>query len=326
MAVFPPTLAAPIAISSYSIQDAVISGYGGWAHTFSGTITPVRSFTNGIGGPPGVVANYDNGSGTLNDGIIGTGPSNTELFVSGDSVDGGGPIKPVITLKLTKQAMVQTIRISGGDFDFNLFPGQITAVTAVINGQSAAVTTTSSGFVNFLGVGVDDIVDLTSTPLASLTTDTVILRDFVFNPITFNQFTITELAVDGLTEVPPTIVDIDVKPQNDQNAVCLGQDSKVWVAVLSSSTFDAQKVEQSSLTFGRTGNEQSLVRCKSFVDVNGDNLADLQCQFSIPAAGLVLGDTAAILKGTVGTGPTATHIIGSDDVNVQASSGGAKCN
>jgi hypothetical protein len=325
VSVFAPAFAAPVAITSYSIGDAVMSGYGGWQHAFTGTITPIRNFTNGIGGPPGVVANYDNGSGTLNDGIVGTSPLTTELFVSGDNVDGGGPIKPVITLTLAKQAMVRTIKISGGDFDFNLFPGQITGVTAVINGQSVAVNTTSSGLVNFLGIGVDDIVDLTNTPLSSLSTDTVVLKDFIFNPITFNQFSITELTVDGLTEQPPNVVDIDVKPQNNQNTVCLNSDSKVWVALLSSSTFDARKVDPSSLTFGRTGKEQSLVRCKSFIDVNGDNLADLECQFFVPATGLALGDSVAILNGSIGTGPTATHIIGSDDVNVVVSSHGAMC-
>jgi len=302
-----------------------MSGYGGWQHTFTGNIAPIRNFTNGIGGPPGVVANYDNGSGTLNDGIVGTSPLATELFVSGDNVDGGAPIKPVITLKLAKQAMVRTITISGGTFDYNLFPGQITGVTVVINGQSVDVNTTPSGFVNFFGIGVDDIVELANTPLSSLTTDTVVLKSFIFNPITYNQFSITELTVDGLTEQPPTSVDIDVRPQNDQNTVCLNLDSKVWVAVLSSSTVDARKVDPSSLTFGETGKEQSLVRCKSFIDVNGDNLADLECQFSVPATGLVLGDSLAILNGSIGTGPTATHIIGSDDVNIVVSSHGARC-
>jgi hypothetical protein len=64
-----PAFAEPIKVISYSIEDAVTSGFGGWAHIHSGTITPVRDFTNGTGGPAGVVANYDDGSGTLNDDL-----------------------------------------------------------------------------------------------------------------------------------------------------------------------------------------------------------------------------------------------------------------
>jgi len=85
LAISVPSFAAPIAITSYGIQDATMSGYGGWMHTFTGTITPVRAFTNGPGGPPGTVANYTNGSGTLNDGELSSSPFSTQLFVSGTS-------------------------------------------------------------------------------------------------------------------------------------------------------------------------------------------------------------------------------------------------
>src|SRR5206468_9132533 len=160
--------------------------------------------------------------------------------------------------------------ISGGEMDFNLFPGQITGVTVEINGQQVAVNTIPSRRIMFLGTAVDDIIDLGGTSLDSQLADTVVLRNFVFNPITVNQFSISELTVDGVTEQPPVVVRIDVKPQNAQNNICIGPDSSVLVAILSSLSFDARNVDVESLTFGRTGNEHSLVRCKTPDDANGD--------------------------------------------------------
>jgi hypothetical protein len=116
-----------------------------------------------------------------------------------------------------------------------------------------------------------------------------------------------------------------VKPSNTKNRICLSPDGNVRVAVLSSPTFNALTVNPSSLTFGRTGNEASLVRCKAPADVNHDGRDDLQCIFSISATDLVLGDTSAVLKGTTGTGATAQPIIGTDTVNVLALSSKEKC-
>jgi hypothetical protein len=56
-------------------------------------------------------------------------------------------------------------------------------------------------------------------------------------------------------------VGIDVTPKTAHDIICVDPDSGVWVAVLSSPAFDARTVEPSSLTFGRTGDEQSLVGC-----------------------------------------------------------------
>lgn len=63
-----------ITIESYDVFDTNISGYGGWSHVYNGDITPI---TGGY--------NYTNGSGTLNDGIIGTNHLNTHLFSSFDN-------------------------------------------------------------------------------------------------------------------------------------------------------------------------------------------------------------------------------------------------
>jgi hypothetical protein len=46
--------------------------------------------------------------------------------------------------------------------------------------------------------------------------------------------------------------------------------------------------------------------------------------FSIVAAGFVLGDTTAFLKGTIGSGTNARRIVGEDAVNVVMSSARGK--
>jgi hypothetical protein len=46
-----------------------------------------------------------------------------------------------------------------------------------------------------------------------------------------------------------------------------------------------KRLDWNSFTFGRTGYEHSLIGCSS-VDINGDRLVDLQCQFSGSATGL----------------------------------------
>jgi uncharacterized delta-60 repeat protein len=96
-------------------------------------------------------------------------------------------------------------------------------------------------------------------------------------------------------------VGIDVKPGDSSNTIQLSS-KQVAVAVLSTATFDATtKVVRTSLTFGRTGSEASLLLTKgvpscSTPDVNGDGRKDLQCNFTTSLLGLRTTDTQAILR------------------------------
>ena len=70
--------------------------------------------------------------------------------------------------------------------------------------------------------------------------------------------------------------------------------SKVAVALLSTPEFDATTdIDVESLTFGRTGDEKSLVRCQTanFSDWNGDGLDDLWCLFRARRTGFRAGQT-----------------------------------
>ena len=74
---------------------------------------------------------------------------------------------------------------------------------------------------------------------------------------------------------------IDIKPGWDPNTVNPRNRGRIPVAILSTKDFDASsQVDQNSLTFGSTGNEESLVSCNRRPrDVDGDGLKDVICYF-----------------------------------------------
>ena len=112
-----------------------------------------------------------------------------------------------------------------------------------------------------------------------------------------------------------TIVGMDIKPGGSDNNVNLKSGGKIRVAVISTPGFDATTVvDELSVSFGRTGDEQSLVDCdKPHKDVNGDGVDDLLCHFDTAATGFVEGDTEGVLKGRTVDG---TPIEGRDSVRI----------
>src|SRR6266487_3650225 len=100
--------------------------------------------------------------------------------------------------------------------------------------------------------------------------------------------------------VPVTPVIVEIKPPASAPvAVNPNSQGKIPVAILSSPTFNAvTQVDQTSLTFGATGDEASLAFCDaSGQDVNGDGLPDLVCHFNTQATGFQTGSSTAVLKG-----------------------------
>ena len=115
----------------------------------------------------------------------------------------------------------------------------------------------------------------------------------------------------GITEV-----EIDIRPQGDANRINLRSNGKIAVAIISTPDFDApSQVDQSSLTFGATGDEQSLVSCKPKPkDINHDGVKDdLVCLFYVQLAGFQCDDTEGTLKGKTVDG---ISIEGKDSVNI----------
>jgi hypothetical protein len=108
-------------------------------------------------------------------------------------------------------------------------------------------------------------------------------------------------------------VNIDIKPGSVSNKVDSKGKGKISVAILSTDTFSAPDVlDLNSLTFGPTGNEDSLAFCDA-QNVNRDGLMDLVCYFYTRNTGFHCGDTQGVLKGKTLRG---IPIEGSDSVKI----------
>ncbi|MDD5411818.1 MAG: hypothetical protein PHF31_10465, partial [Methylobacter sp.] len=93
-------------------------------------------------------------------------------------------------------------------------------------------------------------------------------------------------------------ISIDIRPGKSPNNINPKSKGKVNVAIFSNKDIDVTKMlNQATLTFGHTGDEQSFIRCeKKAKDVNSDGLPYLTCRFKIGNAGFQVGDTDAILR------------------------------
>jgi CARDB protein len=122
----------------------------------------------------------------------------------------------------------------------------------------------------------------------------------------------------SLTVVPggtTLAVGIDIKPGSYPNAINLGSNGVVPVAILSSLTFDATTVDPLTVTLASSpivlrGNG---LPSASMEDVNGDGLPDLVVHVQTEALQLTSTSTAASLQGSTYSGQA---IAGNDDVIV----------
>ena len=115
----------------------------------------------------------------------------------------------------------------------------------------------------------------------------------------------------------PSVIEvtIDIKPGSDPNSINPKSKGKIPVAILSTPDFDApSEVRRDSLTFGPTGDKESLAFCSpSPDDVNDDGLYDLVCHFYTQSAEFECGDEWGYLKGQTVDG---VLIEGSDSVRI----------
>lgn len=94
---------------------------------------------------------------------------------------------------------------------------------------------------------------------------------------------------------------IDVVPFVSSNIVIPHKWIPAPVAILASDVFDVTKIDKTSLTFGKTGDEASLISCSAkLIDVNRDKKKDLVCYFYGDKTMLDIPDTQAILRGKYG--------------------------
>lgn len=122
---------------------------------------------------------------------------------------------------------------------------------------------------------------------------------------TTNQVGDYTLNISGITVTSKTKqINIEVKP-GVKELVRLNPKAKgkVPVAIMGSSDFDVTSIKQQSLTFGSSGNENSLAKCQKVTrDINKDGYADLLCHFENSDAGFKSGDIEGVLKGKAQNG------------------------
>ena len=107
-----------------------------------------------------------------------------------------------------------------------------------------------------------------------------------------------KLIISGVT---PSMmqVNIDVKPgQTKDSRLNPKSRGVIPVAILSKEGFKPLEIDQSSLGFGSSGDEQSLQGChKQGKDLNGDGVPDLVCNFDNEKANFEVGETTGVVKG-----------------------------
>lgn len=125
----------------------------------------------------------------------------------------------------------------------------------------------------------------------------------------------THMVVVSVTKPEFIEVAIDIKPGSYPNSIYPGQKGTIPIAILWTPNFNAPSlVDRTSLTFGRTGDENSLSFCSpSPKDVNGDGYPDLICHFYQKKTGFRCGDEWGYLKGETVDG---IYIKGKDSVRI----------
>ena len=123
-------------ISSYDIDNAVQSGWGDWAHFYTGTVTQDGPVDGGFyDGAYGTQADYTGGGGILNDDQLGDSRHTTPLFAT--------LLEPTITLYLDGTYFLSELTLYSFD-DANTIPGNITGLDITIGGVSETFLTTTS--------------------------------------------------------------------------------------------------------------------------------------------------------------------------------------
>lgn len=178
LSVSAPSNAGVVSISSYNEDNVRTSGFGGWQHGYTGSIT---NLPNGL-------ANYSGGSGTLNDGVFGSSGFNSQLFFN--------PDHSIVTLHLSNFAAISTISL----FSFgngNSIAGNMTGLDVTINGHTQFFSTVAFGPSANNGFLQNELIDLSGSQLAGLTTNTVTLSNFVSTGSWSQYSTISEIQVQG---------------------------------------------------------------------------------------------------------------------------------
>lgn len=107
-------------------------------------------------------------------------------------------------------------------------------------------------------------------------------------------------------------VNIDIFPQNALNILNLDRGGQIAVAVLSTNTFDALQVNDTTFTFGPS---EAYIADLKVKDIDKDDDLDLILYFNVSDIGISCADSSATLLGETYDG---VSIIGTDLITVKS--------
>jgi hypothetical protein len=116
-----------------------------------------------------------------------------------------------------------------------------------------------------------------------------------------------KLALDEHRVNPPVQAAIDIRPGCDGNAIALASSDTVQVAIYSSATLDATKIDPTTLSL-----QGEVASMTSLRDLNGDGVSDMLAEFPMSGLHLVASSTFARLDGALPA--TSQQVFGSDSV------------
>ncbi len=128
--------------------------------------------------------------------------------------------------------------------------------------------------------------------------------------VSFVRFQAEDLAGNVEAVRAVAVVPVDIKPETFLNSINPHSKGVIPLAILSTPTFDATRVDPLSVMFGPAG-AREIHNAGHPEDVNGDGMVDLLLHFSTEDTGIKRSDTRACLTGLTREG---LPILGCDSV------------
>lgn len=133
-------------------------------------------------------------------------------------------------------------------------------------------------------------------PGSGLVVDRVVVTNITPDPPGIDDLATMTFDDAGVAYLVGEPVIVDIKPGSDSNPINPKSNGVISVAILSTSTFEATKIDPLTVKFGP--NQATEVHGRSHIeDVNGDRKFDLILHFNMQETGIQCGDTSVFLTG-----------------------------
>ena len=298
--------------------------------TFTSIDVPGSSFTfaNGINDQGDIVGNYSGGGFLLHAGIF----TDINSPFPGDGPNGLaatfpraiGPQGDIVGYYIPHQTGTGFL-LSGGVWTSISVPGQSQTRLSGINSQGDIVGSNfddigfnSRGFLMLGGLrsGVVTMLDFPGIIPNGSSNGTQVSGINDRGDIVGHYVSSTPpIRTHGFVSLNSQAVSIVIKPGEGLASINMKSRGTIAIAILSTASFDATSaVDRGSLSFGHSGDEQSISFCSAGGgEINGDGLQDLVCHFTTGLTGFESGDSVGLLKGKTTDG---TPIQGNTSVRI----------